>query len=77
LIGDYLGQLITEFYQKLIMKIEIKNGFSNGKEYYEFDLWDGPEEIEHVRGFSTDLINVFTKVLEWRERIGREYEEEH
>lgn len=63
--------------KKLIMKIEIKTGTSNGKEYYEFDLWDGPDGIEHVRGFSTDLINVFTKVLEWRERISREYEEEH
>ena len=59
------------------MKIEIKNGTSNGKEYYEFDLWDGPNGIEHVRGFSTDLINVFTKILEWRERISREYEDGH
>lgn len=55
------------------MKIEVKNGFSNGTEYYEFELWDGPDSIEHVKGYSSDLINVFTKLLEWRERIAREY----
>lgn len=58
------------------MKIEIKKGSSNGKEFFEFQLWDGPEGVEYVRGFSTDLVNVFTKVLEWRERISREYGED-
>lgn len=58
------------------MKINIVTKFSNGKEFYEFELFDGPDEIEHVKGFSTDLINAFTKVLEWRERIARDYAEE-
>ncbi len=56
------------------MRIEIRSSLSNGKEFFEFELLDGPEEIEHVKGYSNDLINAFTKVLEWRERIARDYQ---
>lgn len=57
------------------MKLEIVNRISpEGKEYYEFTLMDGPDGIEKVHGYSVDLIVVFTKVLEWRERIFRDYQ---
>jgi hypothetical protein len=56
------------------MKIDIINAFTNeGKEYYKWELYDGPDGIEHVRGFATDLITAFSKVMEWRERIGADY----
>lgn len=59
------------------MKLEILNHFSpEGGEYYEYTLFDGPDGIERVHGYSTDLIVAFTKVLEWRERIARDYIEE-
>lgn len=56
------------------MKISITNQSHNDKEYFEWELEDGPEEFEKVKGYSTDLINVFTKILEWRERIRSDYE---
>jgi len=56
------------------MRIEIRSSLSNGKEFFEFELLDGPGEIEHVKGYSNDLINAFTKVLEWRERIALDYQ---
>lgn len=56
------------------MKLEIKNHFyPTGKEYYEYTLYDGPDGIEKVHGYATDLIIAFTKILEWRERIARDY----
>jgi hypothetical protein len=56
------------------MKISVINAFTNdGKEYYKWDLWGGPDGIEHVHGFATDLITAFSKVLEWHERIGADY----
>ena len=56
------------------MKISVTNAFTNdGKEYYKWDLRSGPNEIEHVHGFATDLITAFTKVLEWEERIAADY----
>jgi len=56
------------------MLIKIVNHFSSdGKEYFRFDLYDGPDGIEHVSGFSVDLIEAFSKILEWRERISRDY----
>lgn len=60
------------------MKIEIVNRFyENGKEVFEYSLHDGPDGIEHVHGYATDLITAFTKVLEWRERIARDYLENY
>ena len=56
------------------MKIKIDNHFTtSGKEYFRFELWDGPDGIEHVQGFAIDLIETFSKILEWRERIGADY----
>lgn len=56
------------------MKVDIINAFtSDGKEYFKWELYDGPDGIEHVHGFATDLITAFSKVMEWRERIGADY----
>ena len=58
------------------MKIEITNHFANGKEYFRFNLRDGPDGVVEVRGFSVDLIETFTKIIEWRERIATDYLED-
>jgi len=56
------------------MRINIVNHFTNdGQEYFRFELWDGPDGIEHVSGFAVDLIEAFSKILEWQERISRDY----
>lgn len=56
------------------MKIEITSRYMpDGKEFYEWTLADGPEGIEEVHGYATDLITAFSKVIEWRERIAAEY----
>jgi hypothetical protein len=55
------------------MKIEIESHDHNGRTYFEFVLQDGPGNRERVRGYATDLIVAFTKVIEWHERIEREY----
>jgi hypothetical protein len=58
----------------LVMKIEIFNRFTpDGKEFYQWRLWDGPDGNEGVRGYATDLITAFSKVLEWHERIAADY----
>jgi hypothetical protein len=59
------------------MKIEILNHFTHdGKEFYYWTLYDGPDGIDEVKGFAMDLIEVFSKIVEWRERIGADYAEE-
>jgi hypothetical protein len=58
------------------MRIKITNHFANGKEYFRFNLLDGPDEAVEVKGFSVDLIETFTKIIEWRERIATDYLEE-
>jgi hypothetical protein len=56
------------------MLVKIVNRFtSKGQEFYEWFLYDGPEGVEEVRGYATDLITAFSKVLEWHERIGADY----
>jgi hypothetical protein len=56
------------------MQVDITNAFTNdGKEYFKWELYDGPDGIEHVHGFATDLITAFSKVMEWHERIGADY----
>lgn len=56
------------------MKIEIIDRLtSDGRFYYEWNLWDGPDGIDHARGFATDLVQAFTKIFEWHERIGADY----
>lgn len=59
------------------MKIEIASKFTpDGKEFYEWDLWDGPDGFDHAHGYASDLIVAFSKLIEWRERISRDYAEE-
>ncbi len=59
------------------MKITITNQFTKeGKEFYYWTLHDGPENIDEARGFAVDLIEAMAKILEWRERIARDYCEE-
>lgn len=56
------------------MKIKIIDRFTpDGREYYEWNLWDGPDGIEEIHGYATDLITAFSKILEWHERIGADY----
>jgi hypothetical protein len=56
------------------MKVEIINRFTpDGREFYEWSLWDGPDGIEEVHGYAVDLITAFSKVLEWHERIASDY----
>lgn len=55
------------------MKIEIRNQLFEGREFFEFTLYDGPEDIERAHGYSVDLIEAFTKIIEWRERIAQDY----
>jgi hypothetical protein len=54
------------------MKIVIRSQRSEKGEVFEFTLLDGDDEQEKVRGYSSDLIHTFTKILEWRERINRD-----
>ena len=59
------------------MLIKIVNKFtSQGSEFYEWTLHDGPDGVEDVHGYATDLITAFSKIIEWRERIAAEYAEE-
>jgi hypothetical protein len=56
------------------MKVEIINRFTpDGVEYIEWDLYDGPDGIDHAHGYAVDLIQAFSKILEWRERIANDY----
>lgn len=56
------------------MRIEITNHFTpDGREYIEWSLYDGPDGIDHARGYATDLITAFSKLMEWRERIANDY----
>ncbi len=57
------------------MKIEITNHFTpDGREYIEWDLWDGPaDSSDHAHGYATDLVQCFSKIFEWRERIAADY----
>ena len=59
------------------MLVKIENRFTpSGQEFYEWWLYDGPDGIEDVHGYATDLITAFSKIIEWRERIAAEYAEE-
>ena len=58
------------------MKVSIINHFNaQGNEYYEWDMWDGPDGIDHMHGYATDLIHAFSKIIEWREKVARDYVE--
>ena len=52
------------------MQIEIVNHFTNtGKEFFRFELYDGPDGIEHVSGFASDLVEAFSKIIATRRFI--------
>ncbi|ATW62809.1 hypothetical protein SCBWM1_gp125 [Synechococcus phage S-CBWM1] len=51
------------------MKIKIENDFSEGEEYFRFEMSDGPEEATLIRGVAIDLAETFAKIIEWRHRI--------
>jgi hypothetical protein len=57
------------------MKIEIITRFTaDGREYIEWDLWDGPADCsDHAHGYASDLVQCFSKIFEWRERIAADY----
>lgn len=56
------------------MLIQVVNKFtSSGSEFYEWTLCDGPDGVEELHGYATDLITAFSKIIEWRERIAAEY----
>lgn len=57
------------------MKVEVTNQWFQGREYFEFTLYDGPDGSERAHGYSVDLIEAFTKIIEWREMIARDYED--
>lgn len=57
------------------MRLEVTNHFApNGAEFFYWKLYDGPDGIDEVSGFGNDLVEVFSKVIEWRERIARDYQ---
>lgn len=57
------------------MKIQISSRFTPaGKEFFEWDLWDGPADCsDHAHGYASDLVQCFSKIFEWRERINADY----
>ena len=60
-----------------MMKVEITNQFTDdGKQFYRWSMFTGPDGIDEVRGFASDLIEVFSKIVEWQERIALDYIDE-
>ena len=56
------------------MEIKIVDRFTaNGSQFYEWWLYSGPDGVEEVHGYATDLITSFSKLLEWNERIAADY----
>ena len=56
------------------MQIEITDHFTNdGRVYYEWSLHDGPDGIDYAHGYASDLVQAFSKIFEWRERIAADY----
>jgi hypothetical protein len=56
------------------MEIKIIDRFTpSGKVFYDWSLSDGPDGVEKIHGYATDLITAFSKVIEWRERIAADY----
>lgn len=47
-----------------------------GKSYYEWWLHEGPDGIDEVHGYATDLITAFSKIMEWKEKIDQDYANE-
>jgi len=60
------------------MKVEITNHFlPDGREYFRWEIYDGPDGIEHARGFASDIVIAFTKIIEWRDRIALDYTQDN
>ena len=60
------------------MKVEIFDRHTpDGRTFFEWSLWDGPDGVEEVHGYATDLITAFSKIIEWRERIAADYNDLH
>ena len=57
------------------MQIEITDATANGQTYYRFVLHDGPDGTDTVQGFGTDIIECFSKIIEWREKIANDYKD--
>ena len=56
------------------MRAEIFDRYTpDGRVFFEWSLADGPDGIEEVHGYATDLITAFSKIIEWRERIAADY----
>jgi hypothetical protein len=55
------------------MRIEIHDHHTNDKTFYYWELYDGPNDQDEAKGFAVDLIEVFSKIVEWRERIAKDY----
>jgi len=56
------------------MEIRIVDRFTaSGGQFYEWWLYSGPDGVEEVHGYATDLITAFSKLLEWHERINADY----
>ena len=56
------------------MRVQITNEHTaDGREYFRWEIYDGPDGIEHARGFASDIVVAFTKIMEWRERIALDY----
>jgi hypothetical protein len=74
LTGASLAQKTTGL-NLYAMKVEIINHFTpDGREYIEWDLWDGPaDSSDHAHGYAIDLVQAFSKIFEWRERIAADY----
>jgi hypothetical protein len=58
------------------MLIKIHDHHTKEKTFYYWELYDGPDGIDEAKGFAVDLIEVFSKIIEWRERIGNDYAQE-
>lgn len=60
------------------MKISIVNKFTpDGREFIEWDIWYGPADCsDHAHGYAVDLVQAFSKIFEWKERMDQDYAEE-
>jgi predicted choloylglycine hydrolase len=56
------------------MEIKIVDRFTaSGGQFYEWWLYSGPDGVEEVHGYASDLITAFSKIMEWHERIASDY----
>jgi len=56
------------------MKLEVTNHFTeSGGEFFYWTLYDGADGADQVTGFGNDLCEDFSKVIEWRHRIAKDY----